>query len=115
MNLNFVPNITDTEVEYLAKSLLRNKSVTAIDLANNHVRIMSILANNLKITDRGARALAVMLQTNTNLRKINLCSNFIGSLGIASLAHAIRHNSAIEVRKNAILSELERNFMCRAK
>lgn len=37
MNVNFVPNITDNEVDLLAKSLSKNTSITALDLANNQV------------------------------------------------------------------------------
>ena len=65
---------TDTEAIIIAEILKKEGcQVKRLDLARN------------QITDHGARALALMLHTNTNLEYLNLESNMVGEKGAPSL------------------------------
>eukprot|EP01133_Synstelium_polycarpum_P007932 gene7932-9322_t len=75
LRMNFQANIGDPEASALAQMLLKNKSITLLNLNVN------------EITDVGAKALAFALKTNTN---------FIGKEGLVALSEAIRVNRTLD-------------------
>lgn len=106
-------NITQYGVSLLANTLLGNKHLEELNISYNSisdfgVRCLSSTINSsiLKhvdlsendITDEGAKYLAEMLKTNTNLRRLILSENQIGDNGVNVLATSLETgNTSLEV------------------
>ncbi|XP_004604212.1 NLR family CARD domain-containing protein 3 [Sorex araneus] len=96
----------------LARSLLVNRSLTALDLRSNSIGPpgAKALADALKINrtlaslslqsnmvgDGGARYLAEALAANRNLSVLHLQNNNIGPTGAQHLAAALKHNRSLK-------------------
>ncbi|GAM17556.1 hypothetical protein SAMD00019534_007310 [Acytostelium subglobosum LB1] len=84
LRMSFTPNIGDQEASALANMLLKNKSLTLLNLSIN------------EITDTGAKAIAYALKSNRTLKYLSLSNNFIGKEGLVALSEAIRVNRTLD-------------------
>uniref|UniRef100_A0A8P0PII8 NLR family CARD domain containing 3 n=2 Tax=Canis lupus familiaris TaxID=9615 RepID=A0A8P0PII8_CANLF len=104
--------ISNKGAKALARSLLVNRSLTALDLRSNSIgpQGAKALADALKINrtlaflslqsneirDNGARSMAEALATNRTLSVLQFSSNSIGDGGAEALAKALRVNQGLE-------------------
>jgi Ran GTPase-activating protein (RanGAP) involved in mRNA processing and transport len=78
--------IDDDQCRVLCHSLLKNKTVTHLDLSNN------------KIKDQGARALATLLAAGTPpLVELKLCNNKIGPDSGSVLGKSLVANTTLKL------------------
>ncbi|EGG14858.1 hypothetical protein DFA_10731 [Cavenderia fasciculata] len=84
LRMSFQPNIGDQEALALAAMLLKNNSLTLLNLNVN------------EITDTGAKAIAYSLKQNSSLKYLSLSQNFIGKEGLIALSEAIRVNRTLD-------------------
>jgi len=84
MSRLFESNLFDGDVLFLARSLVSNTCLVAIDLSTN------------KIGDKGAAFLAAALKHNKTVRKLVLDRNFIHFEGIRQLALALHTNHTLD-------------------
>lgn len=78
----------------LADALADHPSITLLDLGFTKATV-AVGENGNFIGDEGARSLAQMLRTNTNLRSLDLLHNYISQAGVNHLREALKVNDTL--------------------
>ncbi|GAB0196318.1 NLR family CARD domain-containing protein 3 [Grus japonensis] len=115
--------ISNKGAKALARSLLVNRSLTALDLQHNTIKedgatfLAEALLTNQRLTTlhlqkngigaHGARKIAEALKQNRSLKELMLSSNSVGDNGSVALAEALRVNhslQSLDLQSNSISS-----------
>lgn len=84
--------LTDDDAIAIGEALKRNNALFEVDLRKFYIN----QADNNKITEKGANAIANALETSTGITSLNFAwGNTIRDGGIASLTNALRTNTSL--------------------
>lgn len=110
-------NNTKLHALYLHENRLLDKGIyqLAQTLTSNNQTLEVLGLNSIGLTDVGAEDLAVMLQKNHVLKRLQLQANEIGDRGILYLAEALTtHNTTLEhleLAENKFIADANLNFL----